>query len=67
MLIDYDDVHAGPVARTERPFLVPEANNEVLGQVNRVVFCAGVVQFHGLWFLYYGQGDLELGVATAPL
>lgn len=67
MLIDYDNVRAGPLARTERPFLVPEAHNEVLGQVNRVVFCAGVVQFHGQWFLYFGQGDLELGVATAPL
>lgn len=67
MLIDYDDVRAGPIAQMERPFLVPEARNEVLGQVNRVVFCAGVVQFHGQWFLYYGQGDLELGVATAPL
>ncbi|CAK9437324.1 uncharacterized protein LODBEIA_P17020 [Lodderomyces beijingensis] len=67
MLVDYDDIHAGPLARAEKPTLKPESYNEVWGQVNQVVFCEGIVQFNGEWFLYYGQGDSELGVAIAPV
>lgn len=67
MLVDYDNLQDGPLARLEKPILVPEHANEVNGQVNRVVFTEGVVQFRGQWFLYYGQGDSELGVATCPV
>ncbi|KAI5954184.1 hypothetical protein KGF54_001959 [Candida jiufengensis] len=67
MLIDYDEIKQGPIARLEHPILKPESINEVEGQVNRVVFCEGIVQFKGNWFLYYGQGDSELGVAIAPV
>ncbi|OAL31352.1 hypothetical protein AYO20_08262 [Fonsecaea nubica] len=55
----------GPVARLERPILVPEADNEQKGQVDQVVFAEGLVQFKGKWLLYFGQGDSELGVAIA--
>lgn len=64
MLIDYDNLEKGPLARMDQPILVPEAKKEVVGQVNRVVFTGGVVQFKGLWFLYYGEGDSSLGLAT---
>ncbi|EXJ64755.1 hypothetical protein A1O7_01093 [Cladophialophora yegresii CBS 114405] len=57
----------GPVARLERPILVPEAGNEQQGQVDQVVFAEGLVQFKGKWYLYFGQGDSELGVATADV
>ncbi|KAI3405322.2 hypothetical protein KGF56_001863 [Candida oxycetoniae] len=67
MLIDYDDLKSGPLARLERPILKPELANELKGQVNHVVFCEGIVQFKNQWFLYYGQGDSELGVAMAPV
>lgn len=63
MLIDFDDL-ASPLARMDKPFLVPENANEINGQVDQVVFTEGIVQFKGRWFLYYGQGDSELGVAT---
>lgn len=63
MLVDYNDL-SKPVARLEFPILVPDAANEIEGQVNKVVFTEGIVQFHGKWFLYFGQGDSELGVAT---
>lgn len=66
MLVDYDRLHAGPLARMEHPDLVPEQPNEVTGQVDRVVFTEGVVQFRGRWFMYFGQGDSDLGVAIAP-
>ena len=57
----------GPVARLEHPILVPEAANEQEGQVNQVVFAEGLVQYKGKWWLYYGQGDSELGVAVADV
>ncbi|KAM9902043.1 hypothetical protein OXX79_004170 [Metschnikowia pulcherrima] len=67
MLIDYDNLDEGPLARMDWPILVPESKNEVIGQVNRVVFTEGIVQFKGKWFLYFGEGDSELGVATCPI
>ncbi|CUM68513.1 uncharacterized protein PRCAT00006239001 [Priceomyces carsonii] len=67
MLIDYDDIKSGPIARLDNPIMVPESKNEVDGQVNKVVFCEGIVQFHDKWLLYFGQGDSELGVAVADV
>jgi predicted GH43/DUF377 family glycosyl hydrolase len=67
MLIDLDHLHQGPLARLDRPSVTVSAQNERLGQVNEVVFCEGMVQFKGTWFLYYGQGDSQLGVATAKV
>lgn len=57
----------GPVARIENPLLVPTSQNEQQGQVDQVVFAEGLVQFKGKWFLYFGQGDSELGVAVADV
>ncbi|KAI6906721.1 hypothetical protein KC318_g5723 [Hortaea werneckii] len=57
----------GPIARVERPVLVPEGEEEESGQVDRVVFSEGLVQFKGKWFLYFGQADSTLGVATAEV
>lgn len=37
----------GPIARIEEPFLVPEASDEMQGQVDQVVFAEGLVQFRG--------------------
>lgn len=57
----------GPIARIENPLLVPIAENEQQGQVDQVVFAEGLVQFKGKWFLYFGQADSTLGVATADI
>jgi predicted GH43/DUF377 family glycosyl hydrolase len=65
LLVDYDGIDAGPTARLDKPSLKVSSSNEHLGQVNEVVFCEGMVQFQGKWFMYYGQGDSELGVAVA--
>lgn len=65
MLIDYNDLSKGPVARLEKPLLEVSEGNEEAGQVDQVVFCEGMVQFKGRWLLYFGQGDSELGVAVA--
>ncbi|CAK7201559.1 hypothetical protein SEUCBS139899_004265 [Sporothrix eucalyptigena] len=65
MLVDLDNLDDGPLARLEKPSIVVSAQNERQGLVNEVVFCEGIVQFKGKWFLYFGQADSELGVATA--
>jgi predicted GH43/DUF377 family glycosyl hydrolase len=67
MLVDYENLEDGPLARLERPLLSPESENEKVGQVNNVCFCEGLVQFKGRWMMYYGQADEELGVATADV
>lgn len=61
------EMRDGPIARLERPFLWPEADNEIGGQVNKVVFAEGLVQYKGKWYLYYGQADSDLGVAIADV
>lgn len=53
-------IRDGPVARLERPILVPEAGNEQQGQVDQVVFAEGLVQFKGKWYLYYGEFSVFL-------
>lgn len=57
----------GPIARIEKPMLVPTGQQEQSGQVDQVVFAEGLVQFKGKWFLYFGQADSTLGVATAEV
>lgn len=56
-----------PVARVETPLLQPTSVQEIKGQVDHVVFTEGLVQYHGKWFMYFGQGDAFLGVATTPV
>ncbi|KAJ5629129.1 hypothetical protein N7528_002786 [Penicillium herquei] len=66
MLLDIERFPNGPpVARLETPLLQPTSVHEVTGQVDNVVFTEGLVQYHGKWFMYFGQGDAFLGVATA--
>lgn len=57
----------GPIARIEKPMLVPTQAEEQEGLVDQVVFSEGLVQFKGQWFLYFGQADSTLGVATAEV
>lgn len=66
MLIDYDNLNS-PLSRLEIPIITPTLKNETFGQVNNVVFTEGLVQFHGKWFLYFGQSDSELGVAICSV
>ena len=62
MLVDYNDIRKGPVARLEQPVLKPELANEREGQVNQVVFCEGLVQFKGQWFCISVKVTLSWGL-----
>ena len=53
--------------RAEEPFLKPEKDYELSGQIGNVTFIEGLVPFRGQWFLYYGTADSKIAVATCPV
>lgn len=53
------------IARAEEPFIKPEKDYEITGQVNSVTFIEGMVRFKGKWFIYYGTADSFIAVAVA--
>ena len=52
------------IGRLESPFMVPDRDYEIRGQVNQVCFLEGMVPFGGKWFLYYGTADSKIAVAV---
>lgn len=52
------------VSRLEAPFIRPDKEYEITGQVNQVCFLEGMVPFGGRWFLYYGTADSKIAVAV---
>lgn len=50
--------------RSLRPSLEPSADQELVGQVDNVVFSEGLVTFKDRWLLYYGMADSHIGVAV---
>ena len=68
MLVDLENQPRGPpIARLETPLLQPTTSGEQQGQTDNVVFSEGLVQFHGKWFIYFGESDSFVGTATAPV
>jgi predicted GH43/DUF377 family glycosyl hydrolase len=45
-------------------FMKPEKDYEINGQVNRVCFAEGLVNYKHKWFLYYGTADSKIAVAV---
>ena len=50
--------------RMESYFIRPEKPYEITGQVNRVCFVEGLVNYKSRWFLYYGTADSKVAVAV---
>lgn len=50
--------------RCEEPILEPTEAWEKVGQVDNVVFSCGMVEIKNKYFIYYGGGDSNVGVAT---
>ncbi len=50
--------------RMDTPFIKPDKPYEINGQVNRVCFIEGLVNYKGKWFLYYGTADSKIAVAV---
>ena len=49
------------------PVLQPQTSYEVLGQTQRAVFMNTIIFRSGQWLMYYGAGDTDVALATAPL
>ena len=52
------------INRLEQPFMTPDREYEIKGQVNQVCFLEGLVPFRDKWFLYYGTADSKIAVAV---
>lgn len=52
------------VDRLKEPFIIPDRDYEIKGQVNQVCFIEGMVSFRDQWFLYYGTADSKIAVAV---
>lgn len=64
-LLDPEDPTA-VLARPTEPFLFPDREYEITGQVGNVCFAEGLVPFGDRWLLYYGTADSKIAVASAP-
>ena len=51
------------IGRADSPFLHPERDYEIAGQVNNVCFLEGMVWHKDRWLLYYGTADSKIAVA----
>jgi predicted GH43/DUF377 family glycosyl hydrolase len=50
--------------RMDTYFIKPDKPYEISGQVNRVCFVEGLVNYKNKWFLYYGTADSKIAVAV---
>jgi predicted GH43/DUF377 family glycosyl hydrolase len=65
-LLDMSDAEK-VIARTAYPIFEPETELELRGQVNNVVFPCGVAVKKDSLYIYYGEADTVIGVATITL
>jgi beta-1,2-mannosidase len=63
ILLDKNDP-SNVLQRMDHYFMRPEKPYEITGQVNRVCFVEGLVNYKSKWFLYYGTADSKIAVAT---
>jgi predicted GH43/DUF377 family glycosyl hydrolase len=53
--------------RSREPFFAPITQDELVGQVDNVVFVEGLVEFRGALYMYYGMADSRIGVAMGKV
>ncbi|GMA50834.1 glycosylase [Alicyclobacillus contaminans] len=63
VLLSKEDPHQ-VLKRMTVPFFTPGTRDEIVGQVDNVVFVEGLVDFKGAHYLYYGMADSKIGVAV---
>lgn len=66
LLLDKDDP-TKIIAKSEKPFIVPEEPYEVKGDVNNVVFPCGALIENGRLYVYYGGADTVCAVASEDM
>ena len=65
-LLDVSNVES-VIARTASPIFEPETEYEKIGQINNVVFPCGAVVKNDTLYVYYGEADTVIGVATIKI
>jgi predicted GH43/DUF377 family glycosyl hydrolase len=55
-----------PIYASNGPYLSPQEPYEIEGQVGKVVFASGSVEFKGRRYIYYGAADRVIGAISAP-
>lgn len=62
MILDAEQPHH-VIARSTEPLMVPEAQHELEGTVDQVVFPTAIEEIDGQRFVFYGMADAKIGVA----
>ena len=62
MILDADDP-SKVIARSDKPLLAPETEDEISGIVPNVVFPTAIEEIDGQLFVFYGMADSKIGVA----
>jgi predicted GH43/DUF377 family glycosyl hydrolase len=63
ILLDKNDP-SKVLQRMNEYFIKPDKPYEISGQVNRVCFVEGLVNYKNKWFLYYGTADSKIAMAV---
>ncbi|HUD44848.1 MAG TPA: hypothetical protein VMR41_04860 [Patescibacteria group bacterium] len=66
VLLDHDNP-LKILARTERPFFLPQTDYEINGIIPKVIFPSGALLENDIVSLYYGAADTTCCLATFPL
>lgn len=64
-IFSLEDPTGKPIYESDGSFFGPEEPWEIEGQVGKVVFASGSVEFKGKRFIYYGAADKYVGCASA--
>ncbi|MGZ3669573.1 MAG: glycoside hydrolase family 130 protein [Bdellovibrionota bacterium] len=64
-IFSLEDPTGPPIFRSTSPFLSPQEPYELEGQVDKVVFASGSVEFMGQRYIYYGAADKVIGAISA--
>ena len=52
------------IGRDEHPFLIPDRDFELDGEIPNVCFASGLAYFRDQWLLYYGATDRFIGICA---
>jgi predicted GH43/DUF377 family glycosyl hydrolase len=63
ILLDKNDP-SNVLQRMDSYFMKPDKPYEISGQVNRVCFLEGLINYKNKWFLYYGTADSKIAAAV---
>lgn len=67
VVFSLDDPTGKPIYEADGPFIWPQEDYEINGQVEKVVFASASVIFRGRRWIYYGGADRVIGAISAKV